>query len=123
MANPHRGGVDLKAGDAVYTLSFSYNALCELEDAFDGLPVPQIAKKLNDPEHVSIKDVRRIVWAALRDHHSDVDLLGAGEVITAAGPAATMDAIGKAFSLAFPDAEASEDVRPRTAKGRARSNS
>ena len=113
MANPHRGSVALQVGDRAYTLSFSVNAICELEDAL-GQPVAKIAAGLNDPENVRMSTVRAIIWAALRDHHSEVDFKGAGEIATEAGIPACMEAIGKAFNLAFP--EAKEDARPRKAK-------
>lgn len=115
MANPHRGSVALQAGDRAYTLSFSVNALCELEDALEQ-PVAQIANALNDPDTVRLTTVRALVWAALRDHHEDVTLKGAGEIITDAGMPACMEAIGKAFKLAFPEQEAKEDARPQKAK-------
>ena len=113
MANPHRGSVALQVGDRAYTLSFSVNAICELEDAL-GQPVAKIAAGLNDPENVRMSTVRAIIWAALRDHHSEVDLKGAGEIATEAGIPACMEAIEKAFNLAFP--EAKEDTRPQKAK-------
>src|SRR5690606_10545533 len=113
MANPHRGSVALQVGDRAYTLSFSVNAICELEDAL-GQPVAKIAADLNDPENVRMSTVRAIIWAALRDHHSEVDLKGAGEIATEAGIPACMEAIGKAFNLAFP--EEKEAARPRKAK-------
>lgn len=111
MANPHRGQVSLVAGDATYTLSFSANALCELEDA-TGETVAQITRKLNDSDGASMKLVRSLVWAALQDHHPEVDLKKAGRIITDAGMVATMEAIGRAFELAFP---AQEGDRPTTA--------
>jgi hypothetical protein len=117
MANPHLGSVVLAAGDKVYQVSYSINALCELEDAFDGLPVPQIAEKLNDPAKVSLKTVRALIWAGLRDRHEETSIKDAGEIATLAGVPACMDAIGKAFQLAFPE-EGNDNARPRhAAKG------
>lgn len=106
MANPHRGQVSLQAGDTTYKLCFSANALCELEDA-TGETVTEVAGKLNG-QGASMKMLRTLVWAALQDEHSDIDLKGAGRVITDAGMAATMEAIGKAFEMAFPASEGSE---------------
>lgn len=113
MANPYRGSVALQVGDRAYTLSFSVNAICDLEDAL-GQPVAKIAAGLNDPENVRMSTVRVIIWAALRDHHGEIDLKGAGEIATEAGIPACMEAIGKAFNLAFP--EAKEAARPQKAK-------
>lgn len=112
MANPHRGQVSLKAGDTIYTLSLSANAICELED-HTGREIGDIASALNGS--VGMKMVRALVWAALQDHHPEIDIKGAGNVITAAGMHACMEAIGAAFQRAFPDVEG-DDARPPKAK-------
>lgn len=111
MANPHRGQVSLVAGDTTYTVSLSTNALCEIEEHF-GKSVSEVAGLLG-ADNVSMKTVRAIFWAALQDNHPDVDLKGAGLIITEAGMPAAMDAIGKAFKIAFPETSGSH---PRRAK-------
>lgn len=103
MANPHRGSVALQAGEKAYTLSFSINAICELEDALDK-PVAQIAEGLRDERNVRMSTVRSVIWAALLDHHA-VSLEEAGAIASEAGIAACMEAVGRAFSLAFPEAK------------------
>jgi len=115
MANPHRGQVALAAGDATYTLCFSANALCELEDA-TGQAVTQITEKFNSGG-ASMKLVRALVWAGLQDHHPDIDLKGAGRIITDAGMAPTMEAVGRAFELAFPDVEEGGSRPPKAKAG------
>lgn len=105
MANKLRGQVALGA----HTLSYSVNALCELEDAL-GKPVVQIAAGLSDASNMRLATVRTLMWAALRDHHSEVDLLGAGGIITEAGIGKAMAAISEALNVAFPDkGEAGEE--------------
>lgn len=104
MANPNRGEVALKVGDLEYKLSFSINAICELEDAMD-MPVAQIADRLNDTENIRMSLIRTVVWAALRDHHDDVSVKEAGHIASTVGVPAVMEAIGKAFMLAFPEAQ------------------
>jgi hypothetical protein len=116
MANPLKGEVTLKAGEALYTLVFSVNAICELEDDL-GEPVAKIADKLNDPESLRMTTVRALVWAALRDHHEGVDHKEAGAIASEAGIANCMEAIAKAFQLAFPaDREDADSPRPSKAK-------
>ncbi|WP_157014896.1 GTA-gp10 family protein [Mesorhizobium xinjiangense] len=116
MANPHRGQVSLEAGDKAYTLSFSVNAICELEDALDR-PVARIAEELNDPENIRMSTVRSVIWAALQDCHPGTTIQEAGEIATVAGTTAIMEALGRAFQLAFPDAaEGKGKPRPRKAK-------
>ena len=99
MANPHRGEVAFKAGDANYTLVYSTNAICELEDA--------IGKGLNaivaDMERLST--VRAILWAGLRSRHSDITMAGAGEIIDLCGVAAATEVIGRALNAAFQKTE------------------
>lgn len=102
MANPHRGEVAFKAGDAEYKLSFSINALCELEDAL-GEGVNAVAAQLSDPASVRIKTVRAVLWAGLLDNHSGLSLDDAGRIMSDAGVPATMQAIGRAFAAAFPE--------------------
>lgn len=121
MANPFRGAVELKAGEQTYRLSYSINALCELEDAA-GEPIAKLANSLNDPENVRLTTVRNLIWAGLLDHHPEIldqkdqGLIFAGSVASEAGIPAAMEAVGKALSLAFPEqAEASEKPRPRRA--------
>lgn len=115
MANKHRGSVALQAGDRAVTFSFSVNALCELEDALN-LPVAKIVASLGKPESVRMSMVRTLVWAALRDHHKEIDIAGAGEIVTDAGVAEAMAKIGKAFELAFPPAKTSDTQNPQEAK-------
>lgn len=112
MANPHRGQVPLQVGGTTYTLCLSANALCELED-YTGETVGAITEKLNGSS-VGMKTIRALVWAALQDHHPEVDIKAAGNIITLAGMNACMEAIGKAFEYAFPAAEASD--RPTKAR-------
>lgn len=116
MANPHRGSVALQAGDRAYTVSFSINALCELE-AHLGVPIAQIAEGMNSPEKVKLQDVRAVLWAGLQDNHEGLTIKEAGEAATLAGLPACMDAIGKAFELAFPQQEDDAKARPPKAKG------
>lgn len=106
MANALRGSVALQAGDTAYTVSFSINALCELEDAF-GVPVQRIGELFS--KDTSIKDVRKLVRCALSDHHPEMTDKSAGEVITRAGIPDCMDAVQKAFKLAFPEVKDAEN--------------
>lgn len=115
MANPNRGEVSLPVGGTDYKLSFSVNALCELEELFDQ-PVAELAALMNDSAKVRMSVARAMVWAALRDHHEAVTLKEAGAIATEAGLTATMAAVGKAFSLAFPEAKKGSRP-PNAAKG------
>lgn len=115
MANPNRGQVAL--GD--YILSFSINALCELEDLLDQSPM-EIVASLQAPDKMRMKIVRAMFWAALRDHHNEIDLQRAGLIISELGMEAAMAKVGEAFRLAFPAAKAGAEgkrpANPRQAK-------
>lgn len=116
MANPNRGEVALLVGDREYKLSFSINAICELEEALD-MPVSKVGDILNDPDRIRMSAIRTVVWAALQDHHEGVSAKEAGQIATDAGIPVVMEAIGKAFALAFP--EAGSKANPRKAAQRA----
>ncbi len=112
MANQNRGEVTLAVGDKNYKLAFSVNALCELEDALD-MPVAKIGELLNDSANLRMDTVRKVIWAALRDHHEEIDLKAAGKLAT--DIPMVMNKIGEAFQLAFPSG-GEKDTRPQKAK-------
>lgn len=114
MSNSVRGSVALQAGDQAYTMSFSINALCELEDVF-GMSATKFGKLFEDAENISMRDVRNIVMVGLHDHHPEVDEKRAGIIAGDAGLQECMVAIEKAFRLAFPEAKAGGN--PPKAKG------
>lgn len=96
MANPAKGEVAFKVADAEYTLKFSTNAICEMEEA--------VSKGLNsilqNMERLSY--VRALLWAALRAKHPDISLAATGEIIDRAGMKSTTDAVGKAIAIYLP---------------------
>lgn len=113
MANPHRGHVDLTAGETVYRLSFSINALCEVEDAA-GKSVNELVDEMNG-KNPRLSMIRMLLWGALRDHHEAITLRQAGEIAGDAGMQQTGEAVGKALALAFPAAQETPGSRPRKA--------
>jgi hypothetical protein len=96
MANPLRGEVAFTVADVEYTLKFSTNAICELEQ----LQNKGLNEIVGDLERVST--VRAMLWAALRAKHSDITLKGAGEIMDRAGMPATVEAISNALRAGFP---------------------
>lgn len=95
MANPLRGEVELKADDTSYTLAFTINSVCELEDKLDR-PLTDIVA---DMGRISV--VRAVLWAGLLHHHK-MTVEEAGDVMHQAGAAATAQAINASLSQAFP---------------------
>lgn len=115
MTNSSRGSVALQAADKAYKVSFSVNALCELEDAF-GVSVQQIGAIFD--KDASMKDVRKLARCALSDHHPEITEKDAGLVVTEAGLPVFMDAVQKAFQITFPEAKGTGN--PPKAKASAR---
>lgn len=113
MPNPHKGEVELKAGDATYVLRYSIDAICTLEDALDK-GFPAIAEEMSVPANVRLSNLRQILLAGLREQQPDITLREAGELIVLAGGAITvLGKIAEAFTAAFPEAEASGKKSPR----------
>jgi len=88
MANRARGELALVAGERTYTLRLTTNACCELEDYAGGRTWDQVTAGIN---RGSLKDVRLLFWAALRDPHPELatddpsSLTAIGTVIDEAG--------------------------------------
>lgn len=122
MANVHKGEVSLDAGGTIYTLKFSANSICELEDQLQK-PIAKIAAELGDGDTMRMSTARAVFWGALREHHPDVDIKGAGSIMTDAGVALALEKVGEAFRVTFPeqaavpeDSDAGEAARPSKAK-------
>lgn len=99
------GEVRVEVGGEVYTLAFTPNALCDLEDA-TGKTVVQVGRDLDAmllDEDMSVKMLRMLVHHALSEHHPDLDLKGAGQVMRKLGLAEASQKVMEAFMLAFPD--------------------
>ncbi len=111
MANKLKGEVSFQSGEKTYTMRFSANALCELEDALE-MGVNTVATQLANPESMRLKMVRVVFWAGLRDHHPEITLHQAGEIITDVSLTAAMGLVSKAFELAFQDNSKAHPQRP-----------
>ena len=111
MANRMKGEVSFKSGEREYILRYSANALCELEDALE-MGVNAVASQLADPESMRLKMVRVVFWAGLRDHHPDITLIQAGEIITDLSLTKAMGLVSSAFQLAFQDDSKAHPPQP-----------
>lgn len=123
--NPHKGNVELKAGDKTYVLRYSVDALCSLEARVGKNFVVIFAEMIN-PAKISITLMREVLFAGLSETHPDMTLKEAGDLIVPAGGIMpVMKIVNTAFGTAFPQ-EASGTPRPpnraarrRTGTGRA----
>lgn len=114
MPNPHRGEVVAEIGGAEYTFRFTINSLCEAEVALQ-VPWSKIEAELQGSP--SVNTCRALFWAGLRDHHPDLTITDAGELLGQLGMQASGAVIAEALSKAFPEPEADKKARPRKAKG------
>lgn len=117
MGNPITGEVDFPVGGKTYRLRLSINEIIQVEDLL-GLGIVQIANMFNDVRNLRASSVRAVLWAALREHHPEVDLLGAGDIMGEARLQPTIDYVGRALQAAFPKAEG-ETENPPPKGGRA----
>jgi hypothetical protein len=100
-----KGEVIIEADGKNYTLKFSVNALCLLE-AETGKGFPKLAGELSDPDKVTLTLMRQLVWAGLQEHHRDVTIQLAGDLIVGAGGMTViMQKISQAIAAAFPEPE------------------
>ena len=107
--NRAKGEAGFDVEGQTYVLAFNVNAMCEVEYILD-LSTDRILRALvaSPPLHV----VRALLWGGLRQHHPDIDLIGAGDLIErSGGPGPALDKIGQALISAFPEAD--ETARPR----------
>lgn len=102
MANPHLGDVEFDVAGKPYTLRFSVDAMCQVEEKA-GKGFHLVAAELNDIETTTVRMQRIMLWAALQHHHKGITLIEAGELIVSGGGAlAVLEKVGKAIELAFP---------------------
>jgi hypothetical protein len=128
MANRERGEFPLVIGEQRYTLRLTTNACAELEDISGGRTFDQVMIGIR---RGSVKDIRLLLWAALREHHSDIatddpaSVKAIGKLIDEAGGLLAMAGSMRALVLMNQNEEKTEpnaagegeDGIPRTAGG------
>lgn len=101
MSNKTLGQFDIVAGGKTYTLQFTINALCALEDELGGGSIADIGETMGN--RPSLKMLRTLVWVGLQQHHKAVSKEEAGDIIDAVGieavSAAVMSAVTASFGL------------------------
>lgn len=71
MANPNRGQFEFGAGGKRYTLRYSIDALCALEERFDK-NIANLALEISDFDKIRLATVRAVLWAGLTEHQPDM---------------------------------------------------
>lgn len=113
MANPHKGEVEFEAGGERYKLSYSFNALAEMEEAMDR-PLDEIMAMLLPPAGERVKsprltDLRVMFWAGLLDHRPETTMDDAKRILSHMAPIEVGRLIGEAYARAMPQAETGGD--------------
>lgn len=111
--NPLKGEVAFEVSGATYTLVYSINSLCTLEDRLD-LTVQQIGERMSTAMRLSF--LRQVFHGGLTSHHPQVTEEQAGELIQDLGVPRAGELIADAFFKAFADGKESAAPRPRKAK-------
>ena len=104
MTNKVRGKVDFEVDGTSYSLHFTANGMCELEDAA-GCNAMAFLKRLESSaaDNLSFGDVRLLFWAGLQEHHPEMSVRDAGALITEMGGIATaLDLTGQAVADSMP---------------------
>jgi len=113
-----KGEVGFTAGDMAYTLAFTINALCALEDRL-GIGVAEVGAQMG--ENMRISTLRTVFWAGLQAHH-DATEEQAGDIITQVGAGEAGQLIAKAFAAAFPEAAKGTGRPQKAAAGTGKSS-
>jgi len=116
MANANKGEVEFEASGTVYKLSFSANALCEIEDAL-GMNVEVVIAELITAKNVKLGQLRILFWQGLRDHLPDITLDETKAILRTMKPADMGRLIGEAFVRSMPAAPEGEAANPQSPGG------
>lgn len=98
--------------DKTRNLRFDFNALCVLEEEL-GVSLTDLGDKLTGS--LRFKDLRAIVWAGLLHEDEGLTLKDVGKLLDPSKLLEVAEAVGKAFSMAFPE-PAAEDKEKDKAK-------
>lgn len=136
MANPHKGEVDVEIEGRHYTLAFTANSICEIEDHLDrgwfdiasqmaswGPPTDAKGKPKKETEQeirqrvsrIRMSLLRALFWGMLREHHPAITLRAAGYMMQNIGePGGVLDLINRVFERSMPDQKGAASGGPQT---------
>ena len=102
-----------------HTLVFNVNTLCDLEDELGVADLNELLDVFNAlGESPSVRKIRTLFFAALKQEHPDMTPAQAGEVISELGLEGAMDALTTALEMAFPDAGESAEGNAKAGAGK-----
>jgi hypothetical protein len=101
VGNLQTGHVRVEAKGKAYTLRFSIDAICQVEER-SGRTFPEIAADM-EAGKISLSLTRFLLWGALREEHPEIGVKDAGELMTAfGGVQGAIEKISAAMAAAFP---------------------
>ncbi len=115
-----RGELALSVEGEAFTLAFTPNALCDLEEE-TGKTVVQWARDIEAvvaSEDISVRDLRLLFHVGLSEYHPDIDRKGAGKIMHRMGLVEAASKVMEAFMLAFPDGDDADDAGQDDAPGK-----
>ena len=111
MSNSLFGKYDIRTDDKVWSLHFSINALCALEDEIGAGRAVDIQTLIG--ESPSVSTLRTLFWAGLLEHHPGVSKEEAGRIMSTLGLIRSTEIVTQALLAAFGDmAKAQGDTGP-----------
>ena len=96
MTNPINGAKTININGKAYTFILDMNALCDLEDITGKNAITILGEADNDV--VSMKDLRALIFCALKRHHPDITLEEAGDIV-----GSDFEGAVEALTASFPD--------------------
>jgi hypothetical protein len=118
MANPHRGEVELKAGEKTYTLALQINEWAAIERRFKvsgGQLIGEVVAMLSNPKSFRFGAAIELLWGCLRRHHKDEFLNedDVGNLINEIGLNATTAAIVAALNASKSEKDEKTSANPQ----------
>lgn len=102
MAKELRGQATFKIDGTAYRMSYSFNAIAEIEDVLDDT-MDNIVARLQDPKGIRISLARTVFWGGLLDHHPEITVKEAGAIMTRLGIVRSLELVAEAINRSFPE--------------------
>ena len=94
--------IPIELGGKTRHIRYTFNALVTLEEEL-GIPISEIGEIMSGS--VSLKNLRRLVWAGLIHEDKDLTQEEVGEFLSLADIGGIAEKLGNAFEAAFPAGE------------------
>lgn len=104
MANQHRGEISAELDGRQWTLCLTLGALTELEAAYDGADLLQLAERFSKGR-IAASDAIRILGAGLRGAGNDVADADVGRMRCEGGAAGLLRTVARLLNATFAPAE------------------